>query len=205
MIIGIDEVGRGAMAGPLVVGAVALEIDPQFYLNDQGDERIFPLPQYDWIQDSKKISKEERPEIARKIEQVAIAWSIGISSPSEIDEFGLTIATGMAITSALKEMPEYDQLVIDGNTDFLPGNHKAKYVINADNFVPQVSAASIIAKVFRDDLMVRYARLYPAYGFDEHVGYGTQQHLDAIKQHDACPIHRMSFGRLKLLAKPNEA
>lgn len=198
MIIGVDEVGRGAIAGPLVIGAVALETDPDLYKNKEGQWRIKPMPDYDWIKDSKLITKTERPLAARRIDEVALACSVGVVSSAEVDKMGLTKATTEAITRALVSMPDFDQVIIDGNYNYLPNEPRAIPITDADNFIPVVSAASIIAKVYRDNLMQKYSGLYPEFGFDEHVGYSTPRHKQALVDHVPCDIHRREFEPVKL-------
>jgi ribonuclease HII len=174
--VGIDEVGRGCWAGPLVVGAVIL------------NEPIAGL------RDSKKLTKGRREKLATEIEARAAAIGLGWSQPNEIDELGLTAAITLATKRALERIAmEYDRIIIDGNLNYLQGNPKARAVIKADDSVPAVSAASIIAKVARDKYMSEIAGSYPDYGFTRHVGYGTALHLERLKLHGASDLHRRSF------------
>jgi ribonuclease HII len=176
MLVGIDEVGRGCWAGPLLAGAVVLA------------EPILGL------KDSKKLSKKQRERLDAEIRVQALAFGIGWVTPREVDEHGLTLAVKMAMQRALSQiLLPYDEIIIDGSLNFLRENPKALALIKADDSVPAVSAASIIAKVARDTYMAEIARTYPGYGFESHVGYGTAQHLQAIKDLGVCEVHRMSY------------
>lgn len=177
-ILGIDEVGRGCLAGPLVVGAVIL--DDSHYIEG--------------LRDSKQVARPMRERLAEQIELHAKAYSLGWVSAKEIDKIGLTKAMTLAIEKALEHIDApYDQIIIDGSVNYLPFNPKSKAVIKADQNIRPVSAASIIAKVARDNYMIRMAETYPEYGFDSHVGYGTKDHIDMIKLHEPCKLHRLSF------------
>lgn len=175
LIVGVDEVGRGCWAGPLVAGAVILQ------------EPIKGLA------DSKIIKPLDRKKLALLIREKALACRTGWVSPQEVDTFGLTAATTLAITRAMQGIELYDHIVIDGSLNFLKGNDKALTLIKADALIPAVSAASILAKVARDEFMVEQHTLYPKYGFDRHVGYGTSAHKQAIIEHGITPLHRKSF------------
>ncbi|HVV67343.1 MAG TPA: ribonuclease HII [Candidatus Saccharimonadales bacterium] len=176
VIVGLDEVGRGCWAGPLVAGAVVLSR---------------PIH---GLRDSKKLSKRQREKLSVEIELEALAIGLGWVQPAEIDEFGLTAAVKLAMGRALDAITvDYDELIIDGNLNFFSENSKAKAVIKADDSVPAVSAASIVAKVARDSYMAEMAAQYPAYGFDQHVGYGTALHLERLKIHGVSDLHRLSF------------
>lgn len=171
-------------AGPLVVGAV-----------------MFDKPIPDLI-DSKRIARQHRPRFAQRIMEEAYDWGIGWVWPEEIDKIGnLTRATGLAINRALSDMkkkPEHDFLLIDGNTNFLTGNAKVILKVKAEDSFPVVAAASIIAKVARDNYMVEQSEVHNLYGFEDNVGYGTASHMQAI--YDAgrvCELHRKSFKPIK--------
>lgn len=186
LCVGVDEVGRGCWAGPLVIGAVILS-----------DER--PI---DGLKDSKLLSKLSRQGLAAVIKQFALAWSLGWVAPQEIDDLGLTGATTLAIERALEQIDlDYSEIIIDGSVNYLKANPLSRSQIKADQTVPVVSAASIIAKVARDRYMSQMAKLYPAYGFDKHVGYGTLEHQSSLKLHGACPLHRLSFKPVKLISQ----
>jgi ribonuclease HII len=174
--VGIDEVGRGCWAGPLVAGAVVL-----------GD----PI---EGLKDSKKLTKQHRETLAVIIQADAIAFGLGWVEPAEIDVLGLTAANGLAMERALKQLGiDYDEIIIDGNINYLLSNSKAQAVIKADATVPAVSAASIIAKVARDNYMAKMAERFPDYGFERHVGYGTAMHLERLRLHGITELHRNSF------------
>jgi len=176
MIVGVDEVGRGCWAGPVVAGAVALRE---------------PIP---GLKDSKKLTKKMREVLDAEIRLQAAAYGVGWVTPLELDELGLTEAVRLAMERALAQIDvPYDELIVDGNHNFFPENPKAKALIAADNLVPEVSAASIIAKVARDKYMADSALTYPGYAFERHVGYGTAAHQAALKELGVCDLHRRSF------------
>ena len=176
MQIGIDEVGRGSLAGPLVVGAVGLSSS---------------LP---GLKDSKQLSKAIRERIAEIIYSRAEVATLGWVWPHEIDLIGLTAATTLAIKRALAEITlPIDSIIIDGKFNFLPGNKLVETLVKADERVPSVSAASVIAKVARDNYMSYLSNYFPDYGFDNHVGYGTKSHISAIIANGPCVLHRLSF------------
>ncbi|HVX57936.1 MAG TPA: ribonuclease HII [Candidatus Saccharimonadales bacterium] len=180
--VGIDEVGRGCWAGPLVVGAVVLS---------------HSLP---GLKDSKQLTKRQRALLAADIHAGAVASSLGWVTPAEIDEWGLTAAVRLAMQRALEQIAvTYDEIIIDGNLNFLADNPKARVLIKADATVPAVSAASIIAKVARDNYMAEIATHYPDYGFDRHVGYGTALHLERLQLHGVSDLHRRSFKPVRAL------
>jgi ribonuclease HII len=190
MIVGIDEVGRGAWAGPLVVGAVML-----------GGVEI------DGLTDSKKLTAKRRGELAREIKDKALFIGLGWVSAKVVDEIGLSKSLKLAAERALGEINvSYDQIIIDGTFNFLD-NPKVVTMKQADLLVPSVSAASIIAKVARDYYMTTKAHeLFSSYGFDKHVGYGTAAHRSALTKHGVSSIHRMSFRPIQqLLGQPNSA
>ncbi|HRN97291.1 MAG TPA: ribonuclease HII [Candidatus Saccharibacteria bacterium] len=183
MILGIDEVGRGPWAGPLVVGAVVL-----------GGIAI------DGLTDSKKLTKRRREELDVIIRDKASGYGLGWVSANEIDEIGLSAALVLASKRAIEQInAPYHEIIIDGTINFLSGTNKGGYVKTlkkADLLIPSVSAASIIAKVARDNYMVDQDTAYPGYGFKTHVGYGTAAHREAIKRLGVTPLHRLSFAPL---------
>lgn len=184
--VGIDEVGRGCWAGPLVAGAVIL------------DKPIAGL------RDSKKLRKKRREALAVEIQLTAAAYGLGWVWPEEIDELGLTASVRLAMQRALDQITgEYDELIIDGNLNFFPENTKARAVIKADDSIPAVSAASIIAKVARDNYMAgEAAGKYPNYQFEKHVGYGTKLHIEMLKLHGVSNIHRKSYNPIQKFMEP---
>ncbi len=183
MILGIDEVGRGPWAGPLVVGAVVL-----------GGEQI------EGLTDSKKLSKKRREELAEEIYQRASGLGLGWVHAHEIDTIGLSEALVLATIRAVSQVNcAYSEIIIDGTINFLKETGKGKYVTTmkkADLLVPSVSAASIVAKVARDNYMDEQDAMYPGYGFASHVGYGTAKHRAAIEKQGVTPLHRLSFAPL---------
>lgn len=185
VILGIDEVGRGPWAGPLVVGAVVL-----------GTQR----PEWDNLTDSKKLSAKKRSALSKIILDQAQATGLGWVSANELDRYGLSNALKLANRRAVKQVLAtkivFDGIIIDGTVNFLadtPLTHKVTILKKADFLIKEVSAASIIAKVARDNYMIRLAEKYPAYGFEKHVGYGTALHKQALLEHGICPEHRKSF------------
>ena len=186
MIVGIDEVGRGPWAGPLVVGAVVL-----------GDAQI------DELTDSKKLSKPKREILSRHIVDNAASFGIGWVDANELDEVGLSEALRLATRRALEQISvPYHEIIIDGTVNFLEGTTKGQYVTTmkkADLLIGAVSAASILAKVARDDYMEQMSETYPGYGFETHVGYGTAGHAASIAKYGVTPLHRRSFAPIKKL------
>lgn len=189
-ILGIDEVGRGPLAGPLVVGAV-----------------ILPEKKPEWVdelKDSKKLSAKKRETLNEMILAEAEAAGLGWVSPVEIDELGMGEALRFATRRAVKKVQElgvaFSQIVIDGKVNFLRDTALGRFVSvmpKADDLIKEVSAASIIAKVARDRYMCEVAEKYPEYGFEKHVGYGTTKHREAIIERGICPEHRRSFEPIK--------
>ncbi len=181
-IVGIDEVGRGCWAGPVVAGAVLL------------DEPIVGL------KDSKLLAKSQREMLAGSVHKKALSVGLGWVSSADVDKLGLTAAVGLAMRRALSQVAgEYDEVIIDGNYNFLPDNPKAKTLVRADSLMPAVSAASIIAKVARDIYMAEAGKTYPQYQFEKHVGYGTALHHEMLKRHGVCALHRLSYKPVKEL------
>lgn len=183
MIVGIDEVGRGPWAGPLVFGAVVL-----------GGAHI------EGLTDSKKLSKKKREVLNEQILAHATATGIGWVPASELDQLGMSEALKLACRRALEQIDvPYQQIILDGTINFLSDTGKGPYVTtmaNADLLVPSVSAASIIAKVARDRYMEEQDDIYPGYGFGSHAGYGTAAHREAIEKLGVTPLHRLSFAPL---------
>lgn len=176
-ICGVDEAGRGPLAGPVCAAAVIL---PE-HLEIPG------------LNDSKKLTDKKRRELFPLIQEKALAYGIGFASQEEIDEINILQATFLAMERALGALAIRPGLVlIDGNQekDFgLP----VKTVVKGDSLSANIAAASVLAKVSRDDVMLEFARQYPEYGFDIHKGYGTKAHYAALTQYGPCPIHRRSF------------
>ena len=177
IICGVDEAGRGPLAGPVCAAAVILPWDLE-------------IP---GLTDSKKLTDKKRRELMPVIKEKAVAYGIGFASEKEIDEINILQATFLAMQRALDQLAvKPDLALIDGNRekDFgLP----VKTVVKGDSLSANIAAASVLAKVTRDDIMVALAEEYPQYGFEIHKGYGTKAHYEALRQYDASPIHRMSF------------
>ena len=187
LICGVDEVGRGAGAGDIYCAAVIL--DPQKPISG--------------ITDSKKLSAKKREFLAREIREKAIAWCIATASLQEIIDLNVLHATMLAMQRAVEGLPiQADKIFIDGNQ--APRlNGTVETVIKGDLKIPEIGAASIIAKVARDQKMVELHESYPQYGFDKHKGYLTKLHLDALQQFGPCEIHRVTYAPIRKLLKPS--
>jgi ribonuclease HII len=179
LICGIDEAGRGPLAGPVCAAAVILSDD-------------FPLG---ILNDSKKMKSEKREEARLIICARALAWGIGWASASEIDEINILQASLLAMKRAFEEitaLPEGIAAVVDGL--YVPDiSIPAQALVKADGKVPEVMAASILAKTARDNLMLRYSWLYPEYGYERHKGYPTKAHKEAVAKYGPSPIQRLTF------------
>lgn len=183
LVAGVDEVGRGPLAGPVVTAAVIL------------DEHN-PIA---GLTDSKKLTEQQREILAAEIKQKAVAWSLGRAEVCEIDELNILRATLLAMQraiAALSPLPEY--VLVDGNR--CPGFHcPAEAIIKGDLYVPMISAASIIAKVARDQEMRELDKQFPGYGLLRHKGYPTKAHIAALEKLGVTSIHRRSYGPVKRL------
>ena len=177
LICGIDEAGRGPLAGPVAAGAVILPRDCTIlYLND-----------------SKKLSEKRREELFLEIKEKALAWNVAVVSPARIDEINILQATFLAMRRAcegLSVRPDY--ALIDGNR-MPPLDIPGETIVKGDACSANIAAASILAKVSRDRLMMELDKLYPEYQFAKHKGYGTKLHRELLQQYGPCPIHRRSF------------
>lgn len=175
-VAGVDEVGRGPLAGPVVTAAVI--IDDKFDLTD--------------VNDSKKLSAKRRQELFPLILKEAVSVAIGLKSPQVIDEINIYEADRLAMAEAVKNLDvKPDALLVDAMQ--VPVQLPQVRLIKGDAKSNSVAAASIVAKVFRDNLMADYAKIYPEYHFDENAGYGTQAHLQALAKYGPTPIHRKTF------------
>ncbi|MCE2456640.1 MAG: ribonuclease HII [Dehalococcoidia bacterium] len=179
-VAGLDEVGRGCLAGPVTAGAVILPLNPHPSLTDV-------------VRNSKQLSARQREDAYEVIVESALAHSTGWTSPAEIDRIGIVPSTRLAMRRALSRLsPSADSLLIDA-LSLHSINLPQKSIIRGDSKSLSIAAASIVAKVERDTLMGRISEDYPDFGFESHKGYGTQRHLDAIRQFGPCAEHRMSF------------
>ena len=181
LIAGVDEVGRGPLAGPVVTAAVILPEE-------------FDLP---FLTDSKKLTEKRRLVLDQAIKEQAISWSLAQASIDEIDELNILHATMLAMQRAVAGLDvKPEQVLVDGNRapDF---GIKAQAIIGGDGLEPSISAASIIAKVSRDNLMKDFGSQYPGYGFEKNSGYPTKQHCEALINIGVTPIHRRSFAPVR--------
>ena len=176
-ICGVDEAGRGPLAGPVCAAAVILK----------------PNQIIEGVNDSKKLSEKKREALFEIIKNEVLAYSIAFSTVEEIEEMNILNATMLAMKRAVENLKiKADYAVIDGNR-IPPLDIPAEYIIKGDAKSMSIAAASILAKVSRDRLCYEYAEKYPQYGFEKHKGYGTKLHTQAIKEYGPCEIHRMSF------------
>ncbi|MBR3512176.1 MAG: ribonuclease HII [Clostridia bacterium] len=177
-ICGIDEAGRGPLAGPVVVGAV-----------------IMPKESFiEGVNDSKKVSEKKRELLFDKITSEAVAYSVGIVDQEKIDEINILEATRLAVHQALEKIEvKPDLIVVDALTNIDTFGIPYMSIIKGDAKVYSISAASIIAKVTRDRMMQEWDEIFPEYGFAKHKGYGTKDHINAIKTYGPTPIHRKTF------------
>ena len=183
-VAGVDEVGVGSLAGPVVAAAVILPPDCVVA----------------GVQDSKQLSPARRRALAADIEAVALAWAVGLCTPAEIDRINILQASRQAMARAVCALPVVaDHLLVDARV--VPGVcMRQTSLVHGDSRSQSIAAASILAKVCRDALMVRAASRYPGYGFERHSGYGTAVHLAALAQLGPCPLHRISFAPVRRLA-----
>lgn len=184
LIVGIDEAGRGPLAGPVVAAAVILDPDQKIY----------------GLDDSKKLSRQKREELFIEIKAKAKV-GVGQANSSEIDKYNIREATFTAMKRAVKDLlPDLnnnpDILLVDGNAAIPNLTIEQKTIIDGDAYVNAIAAASIIAKVTRDNIIFKYAEKYPEYSFKSNKGYGTAEHIAALEEHGSSPIHRKSFGRV---------
>lgn len=176
-VCGIDEVGRGPLAGPVVCAAVIMP----------------PEAMIEGVDDSKKLTAKKRERLAEEIKKIAVAYVICRVEPQIIDEINILQATRLCMKNAVESLSvKPDHVIVDGNLTLdidVPQN----YIVKGDAKSFTIGAASILAKVYRDGLMTEYAKDYPAYLFERNAGYGTKAHIEAIRKNGLCPIHRRSF------------
>ena len=191
IVCGVDEAGRGPLAGPVFAAAVILH----------------PERPIDGLRDSKKLSAERRGELAPLIKAHALAWAIAECSHEEIDKYNILQATMMAMARAVQALSTLPTVaLIDGNRSPIMAV-RCHAIVEGDDKVHAISAASILAKTARDAALVALHQMYPEYGFDQHKGYGTALHLKRLREHGACPVHRRSFApvRAVLPVAPGDA
>lgn len=177
-ICGIDEAGRGPLAGPVVVAAVIMPEDSMI----------------EGVNDSKKVSEKKREELYEEIIQNAVTWGVGIIDQKEIDNINILNATKKGLTQALVELTHKpDIILVDALTGIDTLGIPYQSIIKGDAKSYSIAAASIIAKVTRDRIMRQWDEIYPQYEFKKHKGYGTKAHIEAIKEYGICPLHRKSF------------
>lgn len=178
LICGIDEAGRGPLAGPVVVAAVIMPKDSM--IED--------------VNDSKKVSEKKRELLYERIIEEAISYGVGIIDQKEIDRINILNATKEGLTMAVSELnPKPELIIVDALNKIDTLGIPYKSIIKGDAKCYSISAASIIAKVTRDRIMRQWDEVYPQYGFSKHKGYGTAEHIRAIKENGLCPLHRLSF------------
>ncbi len=180
VICGVDEVGRGALAGPVVVVAVVFKSEVEIVLP---------------IRDSKTLSRRQREKLAPEIKKMALAYSYGLQSAEQVDNLGIVKATHLAAVRAIESLNlPIDFVLMDGKQKITGyDDDKQEAIVRGDQQSYSIAAASILAKVYRDQLMFDFQKKYPEYGFETHVGYGTKRHIEAIKRYGLCPLHRRSF------------
>jgi ribonuclease HII len=177
LIAGVDEAGRGPLAGPVVAAAVILD----------------PEGPVEGLRDSKLLSAAQRERLAADIRCYAIAWAVGAADVTEIDTLNILQASLLAMRRAVEALSIAPrEALIDGNRCPLL-TCKSRAIVGGDRDVPAISAASILAKTTRDTILIELDRIYPAYGFAQHKGYATREHLAALDRHGPCPAHRRSF------------
>ena len=177
-ICGIDEAGRGPLAGPVVVAAVIMPKDSMI----------------EGVNDSKKVSEKKREKLYELIIEEAISYSVGIVDQNEIDRINILNATKAGLTEAVRTLKVKPELIlVDALTNIDTCGVPYQSIIKGDDKSYSIAAASIIAKVTRDRIMREWDKVYPQYGFEKHKGYGTAAHISAIKENGLCPLHRLSF------------
>lgn len=176
-VCGADEVGRGPLAGPVVCAAVIMPLDDII----------------EGVDDSKKLSARRRESLYEKITKKAVAYGICRVEPQIIDEINILEATKLCMKNAIESLAVIPDFVITDGNMTLDIDIPQQSIIKGDGLSYSIGAASIIAKVYRDNLMDEYAQLFPEYGFEKNKGYGTAAHIEAIKKYGLCEIHRRSF------------
>jgi ribonuclease HII len=179
LIAGVDEVGRGPLAGPVVCAAVIMPLDRESLVEG--------------VDDSKKLSEKKREQLAEEIKKRALYYKIIEVSESEIDRINILEATKIGMKQAIEGLEKQPEVVLTDGNMTIDIAHPQQSVIHGDALSYSIGAASIIAKVHRDHLMDEYAKVYPQYAFEKNKGYGTEAHIQGIKEFGICPIHRKTF------------
>jgi len=185
LVAGVDEVGRGCIAGPVFAAAAVLDV-----------EKIQNLPEKtrSLIRDSKTLSKKQREGIIPILEEILESYAIGKATAREIEKLGIVGATFEAMHRAIAALEaDFSMLLVDGNKPLPDYQGSQQWVIKGDSLCYSIAAASIMAKEARDHYMEKQAKKYPDYGFESHVGYGTKKHIDSIEKFGICPLHRKNF------------
>jgi len=186
-VAGVDEAGRGPLAGPVVAAAVILDLSRD----------------WDGIDDSKQLTAEQREGLYPRVLEGARAFAWSAAGPRVIDRMNIRRATHRAMASAVRRLGVQPQLVlVDGHETVRDIALEQRAVVGGDGTCLSIAAASIVAKVIRDRLMERLDKVWPVYGFARHKGYGTAEHLDALRTHGPCPLHRWSFAPVTVLELP---
>lgn len=194
IIAGVDEVGRGALAGPVYAGAAILDYKKLFAMKD--DEKSL-------IRDSKSLNRQQREKSFLLVQDIAITYSTASADLEEIASLGIVKATFLAMHRALaKLLTPFDILLIDGKYPLPDLQNEQMSIIGGDASCYSIAAASILAKETRDKIMRQHAAEFPGYGFDSHVGYATHKHLQAIQEQGACSLHRKNFEPFKSMNEP---
>ena len=181
LVVGVDEAGRGPLAGPVVAAAVILD----------------PEQPVAGLADSKALDANERERLALLLQERALAWCVAVASPAEIDAINILQATHRGMNEALGQLkPKPEHALVDGTRVKTLNWHQTP-LVKGDSLSYSIAAASVLAKVTRDRILVEAHRQWPQYGFEQHKGYPTREHLEALALHGPCPIHRRSFAPLK--------
>ncbi len=187
LVAGVDEAGRGCLAGPVVAAACVLPVG---------------CPALDGVRDSKLTRRDERAELVEFIVRNSVAVGLGAASRREIDRMNIRAASVLAMRRALERLGRWEFALIDGPLPPEFSGQSAQGIIDGDACCPSIACASILAKTLRDDLMCRLARRHPEFGWDQNVGYGTPVHLQALSEHGPTPHHRYSFRPVSQLSMP---
>lgn len=183
-VVGVDEAGRGPLAGPVVAGAVLIHLKEQVV---------------EGVRDSKKMSEKQRESVFELIKEKSSGWGVGIVESTEIDEIGIQEAVRQAMIRAISSITDIDYIIADGKNVSLIQGYPMLRITKGDLLHYSISAGSVLAKVTRDKIMKDLSIKYPNYGFDTHMGYGTKNHISAILEFGPCDIHRKCFEPIKSL------